>query len=113
MPALPDLVTAHPDAGQQPVDGEAETFQGGGEEQVVLVAVAAAPLADEFALHTVDVHPDALAERKRQALKRDRRRVRTVHQPQRLGGGGTGPRIADPGEIGIQPTSTSSGRGSC
>jgi hypothetical protein len=60
----------------EPVHGVAEQFEDGGEEAVVLVAVAAPPPSDELRAHDVERNPLVLPENDVDVLERDRLDVR-------------------------------------
>lgn len=70
---------AEPDPGQVAFQGEAEALERGREQQVLLVAVAAAPARHHLVLKAAEVEADAPAEEHVQVLERDGLDVRQVH----------------------------------
>ncbi len=69
---------AEPHARRERRHAEAEVREHGGEERVLLEAVAAAPCPDEFGFERREVEPDRAAEEDVEVLERDRGRVRAV-----------------------------------
>ena len=83
-------------------DARAERVERGLEQQVVLEAIAAAPVAHEFPLQRRLIEPNGPAQERVEILERDRQRVPKVERAQRLQRGRARTVVADAPEIAVE-----------
>ena len=93
---------AEADPRAQTRDVEPDGLERGGEQRVVLEAVAAAAIADELVLQAREVEPDRAPEQDVEVLERDRRRVREMDRVQHLERRLDRPVVADACEVRVQ-----------